>query len=64
MHEAGARNADLHTEDTPRMLLMNVLANARLCVFSHHESIPEGDAAVPHDDSNSAGNVGTPAGNT
>jgi hypothetical protein len=43
---------------------MNVRTNARVCFVSHHESVPEGDAAVPYDDSNSAGNVGTPAGNT
>jgi hypothetical protein len=32
--------------------------------ISHHESIPEGDAAVHDDDSNSVGDVGTPANNT
>jgi hypothetical protein len=35
-----------------------------MCFVSRHESVPEGDAAVPYDDSNSAGNVGTAACNT
>lgn len=43
---------------------MNDHTNARVCFVSHHESIPEGDAAVPYDDSNSTGNVGTVVGNT
>lgn len=38
--------------------------NARVYFVSHHESIPEGDAAVPDDDSNSAGDAGTPASDT
>jgi hypothetical protein len=40
------------------------LTNARMYFVSHHESIPEGDAAIHDDDSNSAGDVGTPANNT
>lgn len=35
-----------------------------MCFVSHHESVPEDDAAVRHDDSNRTGNVGTSAGNT
>lgn len=43
---------------------MLTLMQECMCFVSRHESVPEGDAAVPYDDSNSAGNVGTAACNT